>query len=407
MYNLDQGRNMKFHIFVGLLCVLPLGYASAAALERSGQSVHALLEKGNYAEVALLHVDTNISGQVQHQQNIAELGVQDFSTGNLVNNQHFIQAALKLQPHPQISVALLFDQPYFVDVDYHYSPILSGEPLPIENADIKFDSRNITALIGYQPTQHWNLFTGLSYQSFSGDLKIGTQVDYTFFDYHAHFPKDHAWGWLADVSYQIPEYAFNTAITYRAKIKHRTNASESFWGFPLEIAPQQATEIQTPESVNLDFHTGLPAQNFLYGSLRWVNWQDFKIQPTQFAAILQSEGLGNQFNLIDYQKNQWSTRLGVAHQWSSKWITAVEGLWDTGAGNPASSLNPVDGYVGVGTGAVYHFNSKTFMIAGLHYLHFTKPDTTQPQSLITQISSFSSLEQRDAWVYHLKLAHRF
>lgn len=63
---------------------------------------------------------------------------------NLVNHQQFIQAALKLQPHPQISVALLFDQPYFVDVDYHYSPILSGEPLPIENADIKFDGLNHT-----------------------------------------------------------------------------------------------------------------------------------------------------------------------------------------------------------------------------------------------------------------------
>ena len=398
---------MKFHIFVGLLYVLPLSYASAAALESSNQSIQAFFEKGNYAEVALLHVDTNISGQVQHQQNIAELGVQDFSTGNLVNNQHFIQAALKLQPHPQISVALLFDQPYFVDVDYQVGSTQSNELLFSETADIKFDSRNITALIGYQPTPHWNLFTGLSYQSFSGDLKIGTQVDYTFFDYHVHFPKDHAWGWLAGVSYQIPEYAFNTAITYRSKIKHSTNASESIWGFPLEIAPQQATEIQTPESVNLDFHTSLPAQNFLYGSLRWVNWQDFKIQPTQFAAILQSEGLGNQFNLIDYQKNQWSTRLGFAHQWSPKWITAVEGLWDSGAGNPASSLNPVDGYVGVGTGAVYHFTPKTFMIAGLHYLYFTKPDTTQPQSFITQISSFSSLEQRDAWVYHLKLAHRF
>ena len=98
---------MKFHIFVGLLYVLLLSYASAAALESSNQSIQAFFEKGNYAEVALLHVDTNISGQVQHQQNIAELGVQDFSTGNLVNHQHFIQAALKLQPHPQISVALL------------------------------------------------------------------------------------------------------------------------------------------------------------------------------------------------------------------------------------------------------------------------------------------------------------
>ena len=364
---------MKFHIFVGLLYVLPLSYASAAALERSAQSVHALFEKGNYAEVALLQVDPNISGQVQHQQNSTESDIQSFSAGNLVNHQHFIQAALKLQPHPQISVALLFDQPYFVDVDYQVGSTQSDELLFSETADIKFDSRNITALIGYQPTPHWNLFTGLSHQSFSGDLKIGTQVDYTFFDYHAHFPKDHAWGWLAGVSYQIPEYAFNTAITYRSKIKHSTNASESIWGFPLEIAPQQATEIETPESVNLDFHTGLPAQNFLYGSLRWVNWQDFKIQPTQFSAIVK-----NQFNLIDYQKNQWSTRLGVAHQWSSKWITAVEGLWDTGAGNPASSLNPVDGYVGVGTGAVYHFNPKTFMIAGLHYLYFTKPDPTQP-----------------------------
>ena len=98
---------MKFHIFVGLLCVLPLGYASAAALERSNQSIQAFFEKGNYAEVALLHVDTNISGQVQHQQNIAELGVQDFSTGNLVNNQHFIQAALKFSVHDKFHRTLI------------------------------------------------------------------------------------------------------------------------------------------------------------------------------------------------------------------------------------------------------------------------------------------------------------
>ena len=130
-------------------------------------------------------------------------------------------------------------------------------------------------------------------------------------DYHAHFPKDHAWGWLAASATKFLNMHLIQQLPIVLKIKHSSKASETAWGFPLEIAPQQATEIETPESVNLDFHTGLPAQNFLYGSLRWVNWQDFKIQPTQFAAILQSEGLGNQFNLIDYQKNQWSTRLGL------------------------------------------------------------------------------------------------
>ena len=402
---------MKFHIFVGLLYVLPLSYASAAALESSNQSIQAFFEKGNYAEVALLHVDTNISGQVQHQQNIAELGVQDFSTGNLVNHQQFIQAALKLQPHPQISVALLFDQPYFVDVDYHYSPILSGEPLPIENADIKFDSRNITALIGYQPTQHWNLFTGLSYQSFSGDLKIGTQVDYTFFDYHAHFPKDHAWGWLAGVSYQIPEYAFNTAITYRAKIKHSTNASETAWGFPLEIAPQQATEIQTPESVNLDFHTGLPAQNFLYGSLRWVNWQDFVIQPPKFKAVIDYAAMlypeAKDIKLIQYNEDQWSAKLGLAHVWNKKWLSSMELLWDSGINNPASTLNPSDGYQGIGLGSMYTYNTQFDIAAGLYYLRFKKSKTSSDSNPLANITGLSALNDNDAWIFGLKFAHHF
>ncbi len=35
-------------------------------------------------------------------------------------------------------------------------------------------------------------------------------------------------------------------------------------------------EIETPQSVNFDFMTRLHlSQISLYGSLRWVNWQDF------------------------------------------------------------------------------------------------------------------------------------
>lgn len=388
---------MKYHIYTALFYMLPIGHVCAAGLERSNQSIQAFFEKGNYAEVSVLQVNPNVSGKVQP---VSSLGNPEFSTGDMVNKQHYFQAALKLQPHPQVSVALLFDQPFFTDVDYQFD---TNQPLS-EIADVEFDSNNMTALVGYQPNANWNLFTGVSYQSFSGNLSIGTHVENIYFDYDVHFPKDHAWGWLAGVSYQLPEYAFTTAITYRSKIKHHTNASESFWG--TEIAPPRATTIQTPESINLDFHTGLPAQNFLYASLRWVNWQDFEIQPIQYAAMLQQVPNMN-LNLIDYQKNQWSARLGIAHQWSPKWITAVEGLWDSGAGNPASSFNPVDGYLGLGTGLIYNFTPKTFVISGIHYLYFNQPKNAQGSSLLTQSSHFSQLEERDAWIYHLKLAHRF
>lgn len=387
---------MKYHIYTALFYVLPIGHVCAAGLERSNQSIQAFFEKGNYAEVSVLQVNPNVSGKVQP---VSSLGNPEFSTGDMVNKQHYFQAALKLQPHPQVSVALLFDQPFFTDVDYQFD---TNQPLS-EIADVEFDSNNMTALVGYQPNVNWNLFTGVSYQSFSGNLRIGTHVENFYVDYAVHFPKDHAWGWLVGASYQLPEYAFNTAITYRSKIKHHTNASESFWGFPLEIAPQHATTIQTPESINLDFQTGLPAQNFLYASLRWVNWQDFEIQPTQYAAMLQQVPNMN-LNLIDYQKNQWSVRLGLAHQWSPKWITAVEGLWDSGAGNPASSFNPVDGYLGLGTGLIYNFTPKTFVISGIHYLYFNQPKNEQEASWLLNLSQ---LEERDAWIYHLKLAHRF
>ncbi|WP_179991213.1 outer membrane protein transport protein [Acinetobacter sp. YH16058] len=390
---------MKYHIYTALFYVLPVGHVCAAGLERSNQSIQAFFEKGNYAEVSVLQVNPNVSGKVQP---VSSLGNPEFSTGDMVNKQHYFQAALKLQPHPQVSVALLFDQPFFTDVDYQFNTTHPSS----EIADVEFDSNNMTALVGYQPNANWNLFTGVSYQSFSGNLRIGTHVENFYVDYAVHFPKDHAWGWLVGVSYQLPEYAFTTAITYRSKIKHHTNASESFWGFPLEIAPQHATTIQTPESINLDFQTGLPAQNFLYASLRWVNWQDFEIQPTQYAAMLQQVPNMN-LNLIDYQKNQWSVRLGVAHQWSPKWITAVEGLWDSGAGNPASSFNPVDGYLGLGTGLIYNFTPKTFVISGIHYLYFNQPKNAQGSSFLSQNSHFSQLEERDAWIYHLKLAHRF
>ena len=214
---------MKYHIYTALFYMLPIGHVCAAGLERSNQSIQAFFEKGNYAEVSVLQVNPNVSGKVQP---VSSLGNPEFSTGDMVNNQHYFQAALKLQPHPQVSVALLFDQPFFTDVDYQFD---TNQPLS-EIADVEFDSNNMTTLVGYQPNANWNLFTGVSYQSFSGNLRIGTHVENFYFDYDVHFPKDHAWGWLAGISYQLPEYAFNTAITYRSKIKHHTNASESFFG---------------------------------------------------------------------------------------------------------------------------------------------------------------------------------
>src|SRR5690606_41937649 len=45
--------------------------------------------------------------------------------------------------------------------------------------------------------------------------------------------------------------------------------------------------------------------------------------------------------------------LPISHQWPSLGINSIELLWDSGTGNPASTLNPSDGYWGIGLTHLY------------------------------------------------------
>lgn len=61
---------------------------------------------------------------------------------------------------------------------YSYNPVFAGEALSVEAATIQFDSHNLTSLIGFQPDNHWNFYTGLSYQSLEGSLYLSGQTFY-------------------------------------------------------------------------------------------------------------------------------------------------------------------------------------------------------------------------------------
>lgn len=380
----------------------------AAALEKSASSVLGFLESGHYAEIAFAQVNANVSGQVEHQEFIQQLGINDFSTGNLAKTTNIFNATLKFQLDPHLSLGFIFDQPYGVDVDYNYSPSMGDIQFAIEAAKIKFKSKNLSTLIGYQPTPHWNIFTGMSYQTFSGDLKISGQKYLDFNGYHSHFKQDQAIGWRAGISYQIPDYAFQTTLSYRSKIKHTLETSESI---ALPFSTAHDTKIETPQSVSFDFQTGLPQQNLFYGSIRWVNWQAFEIQPPKFAAVIQAYAaylpeIAN-FKMIDYSNDQWSTKLGLAHQWHPNWFTSIELLWDSGTGNTASTLNPTDGYKGIGMGAMYKYNKHLSLASGVYYLKFFQSKVGTSDFAGTQISGLSSVNKNDAWVSGLKVGYHF
>lgn len=383
------------------------GTSFAAAFEQSNQTIQSFFEKDHYAEVSFAWTNPNVSGQVQHTKLLEQLGIQDFSTGQLANNQLVINAALKLQLHPKISWGFIYDQPFYVDVAYQYSPVFAGKPTEIETADIEFDSHNLTSILGYQPDRNWNLYAGLSYQTLEGNLSLVGESFSVFNGYHVQLEQNAAWGWLAGMSYQIPEYFFRTALTYRSAINHQLETTESI---TVGIPTSSFTKVQTPQSINLDIQSGLPSQNIFYASLRWVNWQDFVIQPPKFGTVIDYAALEfpevKDIKMIDYQEDQWSAKLGIAHQWPSSVIHSFEILWDSGTGNIASTLNPSDGYWGVGLGYFQNFLKHWDFATGMYYLKFQKPKT-DTNTAIPQFVGLSAVDDNNVWVVGMKLGYHF
>ncbi|MCP6576659.1 hypothetical protein NL496_28595, partial [Klebsiella pneumoniae] len=46
----------------------------------------------------------------------------------------------------------------------------------------------------------------------------------------------------------------------------------------------------TPQSVNLDFQTGIMANTVTFANVRWVNWKDFSIRPYKFGKVSEAVG---------------------------------------------------------------------------------------------------------------------
>ncbi|RSR50346.1 long-chain fatty acid transporter, partial [Acinetobacter baumannii] len=133
------------------------------------------------------------------------------------------------------------------------------------------------------------------------------------------------------------------------------------------------TKFKSPDSVNLEFQTGLRQGTSLFGSLRWVNWSDLALQPYRFGEISKVVGVLSTpsrpegFNLVRYYDDQWSLNLGLGQRFSPKWLGSVSVGWDSGAGDKVSTGGPTKGYYNLGVGAQYSPTSRYFISGGVKY----------------------------------------
>ena len=431
-----------------ILATLPMTGVLAAAMDRSGQSISAFLQPGNYFEAGISVLDPNVSGKE------AGTSTTKRDVDNMASDYYFPAAALKVQVNDQFSVGLLYDQPFGAKAEYkgknnfvsaNTDTILpapglpntgqlagaTGTTAPVGGTEVEVDTQNFSLLFGYQPTKNWNFYAAPVYQTIKGDVKLRGQAYSVYNGYDATIKENGAWGWLAGFAYQIPEIALKASLTYRSEIDHKFTADENIGlantlnlalaGTP--YAPLAAglaaanratgeTKITTPQSVNLDFQTGIMEDTVAFANVRWVNWKDFAIQPYKFG--LASKIVGGQavparpngFNLVEYSKDQWNATVGVGRKFTDKWAGNFSVGWDSGAGDPVSTLGPTKGYWNVGLGGQYSPAEDYFIQAGVKYFRLGDADA-QTGAQAGSDYYVATFEQNHAWAYGLKIGYRF
>lgn len=87
-----------------ILATVPMTGAFAAAMDRSGQSIAAFLQPGNYFEAGISVLDPDVSGKTTAMTTLTGQQIPSHATGDMASDYYFPSAALKLQVTDQFSL---------------------------------------------------------------------------------------------------------------------------------------------------------------------------------------------------------------------------------------------------------------------------------------------------------------
>jgi long-chain fatty acid transport protein len=414
-----------FHLKTLTVAVAALSVASvasAAGLDRSGQDITAFLQDGTYAEAVYTYIDADVSGHdnayVGMDRDSYQKGAK---VGDIAESYDFFRYGVKADINETFSVGVLYDEPFGAAADYtgdnNFVDQDPTSPRNGEGTNVEVRTESITGILGAKlgENKNFQVYGGPVAQRVKADVKLRGTAYSAANGYTTHISADQDYGWLAGVAYSKPEIALKAALTYRSEIEHKAPAAEVYpfvdsglipapvvSALGLSVERSSTIEITTPESVNFDFQTGINPTTLATAKVRWVPWSDFAIVPSLYNDVSKlstedDEGL----SLVSYDKDQWQVELGLAKRLTPALAVTGNVGWDSGAGNPVTSLGPIEGYYSAGLGAKYNVTENWAVSAGGKYLWFGDAKGQIPSKTIV-----SNFEDNDGFVLGMKLSYQ-
>lgn len=339
-------------------CGLCLGATAAHAggLDRSGQGINLIFEEGTVVQFGLGYTNPSVSGT---------LGGVD--SGNIAESFYTPNLGYKTSLAQGLDFALIYDQPFGADVYYAANYPLSRNPLaPFggRSAVLRAEARTdaITALLRYKFDDslaalggQFSVIGGLRAQRVSAEVSVPAVPGY-----QVESDTDIGYGYVFGVAWEKPEIAARVSLIYNSKISHNWAQTESFNTRSLPVGLlefETRSKIETPQSINLDFQTGVAQDTLLFGSIRWVDWPQLVYDPPNYEPPSP---------LVDYDDDTFTYTLGLGYRFTDEFSGAVTLGYETSTDEPITNLGPTDGFWSIGVGGTYSFE-KADVSAGVRY----------------------------------------
>ncbi len=345
--------------------------AQAGGIDRSGQSMAVIFEQGTYAELSFGSVSPDVSG-VQVVSFPPALGgtVAGSRSGDMTKSYIQASAAMKHDYGDKLSVALILDQPYGADVEYGM-----GTGYFASGAFAQLRSEAVTTVARYKFNDNFSVHGGLRYQRLTAEalipyitLPVGPLAGTA---YSVNGDRDDGWGYLVGVAYERPEIAMRVALTYNSTIRHSLDTTESS---AIGLSNTSTTNVDTPQSLNLEFQTGIAKDTLVFGSVRWVDWSEFEIRPSDYDTLTGILAGGPGVALVSYEDDTITYNLGVGRRFTENWAGSVSVGYEPANNNFASNLGPTDGNWSVGLGASYTYDNYEIS-GGVRYVRIGDAET--------------------------------
>lgn len=412
---------MKTVMTSAIALAVAAGAAHAGGIERSNNDYGFLFTRNDQLQLSFSHVMPELSGT--YTADLTALGGGERSTGNMQNNYTNYSFAYKNDLNEKFTLGMYVNNPYGAGSEYTQGvyagltadwdsdqvalvgkyrvtdrvSVFAGARYVESNAEITIPDLLVRSAVGRNAqglgaqaqalgAEAQALGAQAQAAGAAGDLataqalgaqaqSLGAQAqalgaqaqglgaaaqDFgTSMEYNASGSRVGDWGAILGVAYEMPDIALRVALSWQSEITHNFRTSETIDGLGINTTSGE-TKVTMPQSVALDFQSGIAPGTLLFGQVKWVEWSKWEVRTPEYENVTGGDVTG-------FESDSVTWKLGVGRAFTEDLSGFVQVTYEAQNGDTASRLSPRDGFTSFGVGGQYKMDNMTLR-GGIEYV---------------------------------------